>query len=329
MKLTSFAILFIVIILPFLFITGHQLTIINEDTMLRAYYDSVIDNAVQDAAFVISQNAKNFSYGSKSDTSAVKELAVQTFFDSLYHSFNVHENPASMIRVQFCAPVLIFIEEDGFSLYAINSYLNEKNYTVMKHCWFPKKHYIGELLEERYSVRYTLGNRVYVFDTVTSLFMEGEYTEFKDDISFFASRESFEVLRNNAIRQSIEREFALYIRKYNNLRHKSNFALELQFPVIDDEDWVRALNDVGLLVFAQGFPVLYGQKYEHYALGGARVIRKAPIVGYKYYDQPYYCRTSCNFYSDIIGEDSGNTIYFTHSVEAAKNGYYPCPYCRP
>lgn len=65
MKLTSFAILFIVIILPFLFITGHQLTIINEDTMLRAYYDSVIDNAVQDAAFVISQNAKNFSYGSK------------------------------------------------------------------------------------------------------------------------------------------------------------------------------------------------------------------------------------------------------------------------
>ena len=28
---TSFAILFIVIILPFLFITGHQLTIINED----------------------------------------------------------------------------------------------------------------------------------------------------------------------------------------------------------------------------------------------------------------------------------------------------------
>ena len=63
------------------------------------------------------------------------------------------------------------------------------------------------------------------------------------------------------------------------MRHKSNFALELQFPVIDDEDWVRALNDVGLLVFAQGFPVLYGQKYEHYALGGARVIRKAPIVG--------------------------------------------------
>ena len=50
-----------------------------------------------------------------------------------------------------------------------------------------QKHYIGELLEEDIlsAIPWVTG---YVFDTATS-FMEGEYTEFKDDIHF-ASRKA-------------------------------------------------------------------------------------------------------------------------------------------
>ncbi|NMA67139.1 MAG: hypothetical protein GX957_13060 [Clostridiaceae bacterium] len=329
MKLTSLAVFFIIIVLPFLFISGNQLDIVKEDAILRSYYDSVIDNAIQDAAFIISQGINKITYDSKGDIQAVKDLAVQTFFDSLYYAFNVYGNPASMARVQFCVPALVFIEEDGFSLYAINSYLNAEYYTVMEHCWFPKKHYIGEILQDRYSVRYTLNDNVYVFDKVNSLLTKGEYIDFKEDISLFANKEDFVVLRNNAIRQSVEKEFALYIEKYNSWRHKSSFALELQFPAMDEEDWLRALNDVGLLVFAQGFPVLYGEKYEHYALGGARVIRKTPIVGYVYKGQPYYCKVSCEFYQDIINMNDENIIYYSNAFEAAQNGYYSCPSCRP
>jgi len=302
---------------------------IKEDARLRAYYDSVIDNAVQDAAFVISRSVKDFSYGRKGDALAVKDLAVQTFFDSLYYAFNVYGNPASMARVRACVPVLIFIGEDGFYLYAINSYSDEDNNTVMEHCWFPKKHYIGELLQDRYSVRYTLGDQVYVYDRTNSELTKGEYTDFKDKIPFFADRDNFEILRDSAVRQSVEKEFALYIEKYNSLCHKSSFALELQFPAVDEEDWKRTLSDVGLLAFAQGFPVLHGQKYEHYALGCARVIRKAPIVGYKYAGQLYYCRTGCEFYRDTVRENTWDIIYFNAPEEAAQKGYFPCTYCRP
>ena len=67
MKLTSLAVLFTVIVFPFLTLTRNQMKMIKEDARLRAYYDSVIDNAVQDAAFVISRSVKDFSYGRKGD----------------------------------------------------------------------------------------------------------------------------------------------------------------------------------------------------------------------------------------------------------------------
>lgn len=333
MKPISIAIIFIIIILPFLFITSQQSEIAKEDSMLRTFYDSVIDNAVQDAAIMLSLRAGQLTYGENIDNSSLKNLVVNDFFDSLYYAFNVYGNKTLMARIEAYVPVLIYLEWDGFSLYAIKSFKNEQGYTEVRHCWIPKKHYIGEVLHDRYSIRYTLSDHVYIYDQESSSFSQGDYYSFKDIIPSFNDQQLFNNLKLGSIKRSIEKEFEMYLEEYRNLAGSRSLSVDLKFPSIDHDDWKRALEDQGLLVFAQGFPVLQGQKYEHYALGCARIIRKGILVGYQYDNRSLYCKTTCEFYREEAENhpefDSENIIYFNNAYEAAAEGFYPCPVCRP
>lgn len=333
MKLTSLSIIFIIIISPFLFITAQQSEGAREDVKLRNYYDTVIDNAVQDAALLLTQNSESISYNKDADISSAKTLAATAFFDSLSHAFNAQGNPSSMARVEACVPILLFLESEGYSIYALNDYKNQKGQAEIRHCWFPMKHYIGETLLNRYSVRYTLENKVYLFDQDDQTLYEGDYEDFKDKIDFFNNPQQFEDLRLTAIKESIEEEFKAYLGEYNKWAQGRSLSVQLNFPRIEDADWKRALADEGILVFAQGFPVIQGKSYQHYALGGARIIRKAPLLGYNYQGQPYYGRTECDYYlTKVLSDPTFNpdhVLYFSDAYEAARNGYYPCQYCRP
>lgn len=333
MKLTSLAIIFIIIISPFLFISAQESKVALQDQRLRYYYDNVIDNAIQDAALILSEEGGDFTYSDNIGIFDTKELAAQGFFDSLYHAFDVSGSPSSKARVNACVPLLVFLEKDGFLLYALDSYKNAYGQNEVKHIWFPMQQYISEPLFGRYIVRYTLSNEVYIYDSTDQILYQGDYLDYCDKISFFNDSQLFENLRIAAVKNSIQEKVKDYMNQYNKWSAGRSLSVKLEFPSIDDADWIRALTDEGILVFAQGFPIARGKSYQHYALGGARVIRRAPLVGYTYDGNLYYCNTNCGYYENsILNEPSFNpdaTIHFTDAYEAAGNGYFPCPYCRP
>ncbi len=136
-----------------------------------------------------------------------------------------------------------------------------------------------------------------------------------------------------AVKNSVEEKIMAYMDYYNQWTLGRSLSVKLEFPSIDDADWKRALTDEGIIVFAQGFPVLSGKSYKHYALGGARIIRKAPLTGYTYQGVLYYCKTDCEFLQNTVASDPGfnqdSMIYFSNAYEAAAEGYFPCPHCRP
>lgn len=333
MKLTSISIIFIIIISPFLFISAQQSEIAREDVKLRNYYDSVVDNAVQDAALMLANNGGDVSYRNVADISYSRILSVQAFFDSLYHSFKAAGNSSAISRVNSCVPVLIYFARDSYSLYALNSYKGAGGQTEIKHCWYPEQHYVGDNLAGRYSVRYTLDDKVFLYNVDDGNYYEGSYYNFSDVIPAFGDRKTFDDLRLTAVKLSVENDIMAYLDDYNKWSFGRSGSIVFNFPRINNSDWKRALTDEGLLVFAQGFPVLTGGRYEHYALGGARVIRKAPLVGYSYKGILYYCRTDCTFYLDTVKKDDlykeNTDVSFSDSTEAAKKGYYPCRHCRP
>lgn len=332
MKLTSLAIIFTIITSPFLFISSIQSNLKKEDTRLRIYYDSIIDNSIQDAALTLSKEV-SVSYQDDIDISNSRQYAAQIFFDSLYHGFNAYGYESKMARINSCVPVLIFLETEGYYFYAMNSFRGTDRYSEIKHCWFPINHYIGDTLSGRYVIRYTLGKEVYVYDIVKQELFKGDYKSFRDEITHFNDPEQFENMKLLAIKHSVEKDLKNYLEQYNEWAFELSLPVKFEFPSIDDADWKRAIKDEGIITFAQGFPVITGRGYRHYAFGAARVIRKKQILGYLYKDRRYYCRPDCKHYNlNIIGNadyDQNSLQYFTDAVEAAKNGYYPCSICRP
>lgn len=332
MKLTSLSILAVLIILPFLFIASQQSRIVKKDGQLRSYYDAVIDNAVLDAALMLTQNGEGLSYEQDLGIEEAKKAAAQAFFDTLCLALNAQDD-TSKARVRSCVPVLLFLGREGYSLYALNTYQDDQGRTEVKHSWFPVQHYIGESLQDRFLIRYTLENKVYVYDLASGTLEEGDYETFRDRISFFNDAQQFEVLRLAAIRKSIEQTMSAYVKEYNERTFNRSLSVAFHFPGIDESDWKRALKDEGILVFAEGFPVMMGRSYQHYALGGARVIRKKPLTGYSYQEHLYYCREDCTYYSSTVindpSYDENTLLYFSDAYEAAKNGYFPCSYCSP
>ncbi len=323
MKLTSLAVVFVIIILPFLFISDQASKAAIQDQKLRTYYDSIIDNAVQDAAFILSKHVQDKS-------PEIRQVAADAFFDTIYYSFYSYADPASKARINACVPLLVFLENEGFYLYALNPYKNISGQTEVRHTWFPMQHYIGETLSGRFSVRYTLGSDVYVYDQTDESFFQGDYREFKGKITFFNDDQVFKDLKLSAVKNSVQKEIMRYMEQFNLWASGKSLYISLEFPAIDDSEWKRALTDEGILVFAQGFPIMAGKSYRHYALGGARVIRRAPIVGYSWQGILYYCRTGCEYYNNSVLPDAGfnpdSIIYFSDEYEAAQNGYFPCPY---
>lgn len=333
MKLSSLAIIFIIIISPFIFISSQESEAIMQDQRLRYYYDNSIDNAIQDAALILSKNITELGYSNTMKISKAKELASQAFFSSIYHAFNAHGNPASMARVEACIPIMIFLENEGFSLYALCPFINDKGERDIKHCWFPMQHYIGEPIQERYFVRYTLGSKVYLYDNVEQIIYQGDYWEYGNMVSLFNDPETFKECHISAVKNSVRYKLKDYMNQHNQWTNNRSLAVQLDFPSIDDSDWLRALTDESILVFAQGLPVLKEKKYQHYALGGARVIRKKPIIGYMYHGILYYCHTDCNYFQNTVMIDQDfsedNIIYFSDTFEAAKSGYFACNHCNP
>ncbi|MGI6085574.1 MAG: hypothetical protein ACOYIF_09035 [Acetivibrionales bacterium] len=330
MKLTSFAIIFVIIISPFIFISGQQSEAASQDLRLRYYYDNIIDNAVQDAAFILSNKGSGLTYTGDVDISNARLIAAEAFFDSLYHAFNVKGNPSGMARVDACVPILVFLESEGFYIYALDEYKNVSGRNEIRHIWFPAQHYLGDTISGTYSIRYTLKDDVYIFDIANQVVYQGEYTEFEDIISFFKDDQFFKDLRISAVKNSVQEKIAAYMDYHNQWTSGRSISAKLEFPSINDADWKRALTDEGIIVFAQGFPVISGNKYKHYALGGARVIRTVPITGYIYQGILYYCRTDCEYFQNTIltdsAFDSDSIVYYSNAYEAASNGHFPCPF---
>lgn len=332
MKLTSFAIIFIIIISPFMLISQIRMRMMKEDRKLRAYYDQVLDNAVQDAAHQISRYRGETIEGSGTTMHGARELAMSVLLDSLYCSFNVYGNPTGMAKIKGRVPVIIFLEADGYVPYALDEYEGPGGYRIVDYCRYPKRAYSGSGASGRYVIRYTLTDDVSVYDVQSGEERRGSYADFSDIISNFSSREGFELERLAAVSRAIEKDLGFFTGQFNEISGKIGVTYTFRFPRIDDADWIRALTDEGILVFAQGFPVITGGVYECNAFGGARVLRRPDIVGYEYQGRKVYCRDACDSFHSAMQDPLFDQIginYYTDAREAASNGYYPCGECRP
>ncbi|MCW3793934.1 hypothetical protein OM416_20275 [Paenibacillus sp. LS1] len=332
MKITNFAVLAIIIILPFIIINTFNIEAQKKALFLETRYNAAIDAATQDATLMLLNNASQGSeslYESAKNVRVNKEAAAEAFFQTMYLNFDVQDDPYAQGTLNRYVPALVVIGYDGYYILSEKEFADATGQKALKHVWSVKKPYSYKD-EKGNLISFTLDDYVTMFDPTTKELKKGYLFDVNSDSgqkfvaemwngntsSLIQDPKRFDTVRRSTIVSLIQQDLQYEINKHNTLVKRYGVTYTFTLPSIDQEEWNNTVDDVGVLSFVQGIPV-GTEYYNNYALGGARIIQKPSIVGItangiKY----YYDRTACK--SSYVTEET-----FTSKKEAAQEGYHP------
>lgn len=319
MKITDIAILFIIITLPFAFLLR-----IKSDNLQNTEYRSLLLNKYLDTAVEDASDAM-IVRGINDKIAVSREKALEAFFRTLYVNFGIAGDETAKQSLKAYIPVIVLIDYDGYWIYSMEKYTNETGETIQELRWKPKKPYVYE--KNGYVYLFTLDDYVRVFDSANNRYCEGKAETLAGklpDSDIIKDLELFEQVRKRTVVESIKEDVNAAINEHNKFAKQYGITYHFSPPYISDGDWQRNIEDIGFLSFFQGIPIgLSGERFNSYALGAARVIRKD-----HYYIQRdsnglyYYHRENC----PLITEK--NEVYDSRE-ECAINGAFPCHTCNP
>ncbi|WIM38544.1 hypothetical protein PO903_18115 [Paenibacillus sp. PK4536] len=320
MKITDFAILFVIIFFPLFWLSGLHTDEQSQASSLQISYTTALRTASQDAGQVMSTNEQQqyeAGYSSEKFFRADKELALQTFLNTLYLNFGIRGNESAQQNLLHYIPAIVVIDYDGYYIYATENYIGADGSSNARHTWHPKKPYAYSDAQGN-SIQFTLDHTVHVTEANTGKVLDGQAEQLANetDIALLDQMDTFEQVRRTAIVSSIQKDLAYYINKHNEYASHYGISYTFTLPTISQEEWNNSINDIGILSFLQGIPTGSGY-YNNYALGGGRLVKKTswlgtvdPDSGIKY-AYPNGCKLPAPA-QDL----------FTDAKEAAKSGYF-------
>ncbi|WP_172193859.1 hypothetical protein [Saccharibacillus qingshengii] len=321
MKITSFAIVFVLIFYPLFQIASMHLEDQDRAQRLTDRYNMMMKTAIQDAAYVLNETVdQDFEpgYGSRKFFRANKERAAETFYRTLALNFNIDGDPVAIGALAGYVPAIAVIDYDGYSIYATESFVDDHGQAQMREVWSPKKPYTYSDTQNN-TVQFSLDGFVKCFDRVSGRWVQGPRSELADtlQIPLLRDAELFESVRRQTIINAIQSDLAYTINRHN--RYAARYGIDYVFtlPQISGEEWDNGIDDIGFVAFLQGIPV-GDQQYNDYSFAGGRLTKKKmvyasadPKTGIK-----YYSRNPAELPAKIEER-------FESEKEAARSGYFP------
>lgn len=144
MKLTNLALIFVVILLPMIVIVYVNTSFVVKAEKEEMYYKNIIDSAIKDAASQMKQVENDdvqidYGYsGSKDNKVSVNvDVAISTFYSSLFNNFGISGNKDSEESLKSYIPVIAIFDYDGVYIHsAEESIAGDISYTTK-----PKQYY--------------------------------------------------------------------------------------------------------------------------------------------------------------------------------------------
>lgn len=325
MKITDLAILFIIITIPFNFMMNIKMKNVSYSTYKKIELNRILDTAVEDATSDLVE------VGEDKRIIINKEKAVSTFFNSLYLNFDIVGDSVSQRRIDGYIPAIVVVDYDGYHILSNETYTNSEGYKEIKQVWKPKRMY--SYSDSKYVYSFTLDDLVTVYDIDNKVFYKGKFADIKSKVrsKVFEDDKTFDQVRRRTIIESIKKDINYYINKHNEIARQFAITYHFTLPVIEDEDWYKTIDDVGILAFFQGLPIGVGnERFNSFAVGGARIV-KAPkfLVDTVDSDIKYYHKEGCPYIK--LKVENGKEVYLMYNSqkESAKEGYFPCHKCNP
>lgn len=144
MKLTNLSLIFVVILLPMIVIVYVNTSFVIKSEKEEMYYKNIIDSAVNDANNQMKQVENedlqiDYGYsGSKNNKVSINaDLAISTFYNSLFKNFEISGNKASEDSLKTYIPVIAVFDYDGIYIHSAE----EDEDGIISYTTKPKQYY--------------------------------------------------------------------------------------------------------------------------------------------------------------------------------------------
>lgn len=325
MKITDWAIIFILIVTPFLWLSSIHAEDVREINRLETKYSAALKTAAQDGGTAMNVNEHQqyeSGYGSNKFMRVDKEQALDALLNSLYLNLGIPDDFLSQQALLVYIPAIVVMDYDGYYVYSADEYKGEDGSEQISHRWRPKKPYVY-LDQQGNSVSFTMDQYVTAYDHSRNRWISGLKNEIKSDASIplLHNDQQFDEVRRSVIVRSIEEDLAQVISHHNEVAPRWGVHYTFTLPTIPQEAWTNTINDVGILLFLQGIPI-GDQYYNNFAFGGGRLVKSKPVLGgvdmarqrKLYYRSPCQIVESLSFQVEEV---------FANEKEAAAQGYFP------
>lgn len=153
MKITDFALIFIAITLPIIIVVYINVSYTIKAEEQEMYYEQLINLAIEDATSAMKEienedTTVDYGYSGEEDKkiSVNANIAMKSFFNSLYNNFDIKGNVAAQRYLQLFVPTLAIIDYNGVYISSIEEYNlynqeTKKYESTIEHTVKPKKYY--------------------------------------------------------------------------------------------------------------------------------------------------------------------------------------------
>lgn len=357
MKTTDFAMIFVAIIIPIVVVVYVDVSFLLKTEEQRLYYTNIINSAISDATYVmktVEGEEQDVDYGysgiSEKKVTVNARIATDTFFKSLYNNFNIKGDGTGEAYVREHIPALAIVDYNGVYIYSMETYgqgsidyvLKPKRYftytyaikgnNIIEKDSFEKEGGIQNL--DTITVQFTMDDYISVINkdgSITGFYLEDTQNNGVLYNNNYSLREKvvqhLKLKRSETISTIVSQEMSYAVNKHNLY---SDIDYEFTFPTIALSDWEQMVDNVGIIAFVQGINI-GNQKLNYVAHGisGLKITNRYYVSEKTTGTSPlnyYHSDTECSIFK---ASKKSYTGYYMDKIEAASNGYYPCPICKP
>ena len=322
MNLIKYAILFIIITLPFYMIHNFNTHRLVQRERLKNQYERVISSAIEDGTYALKTYSKrSFDEDRGKRIGIETEEVIEAFLKTYHYGFKAFGDTAKHQFNQYIVAIVI-IGYDGYYLYGTKQVADHTGLVSYRPVLSEKKPYIYE--DTEFAMKMTLDDFVEVVDMRTWEVEKGNFASIVHK-PLGMNEVNFEQIRKRTIITSVEAGLRDAVISHNQWAKQQGMLYEFIVPVADNDPWSRTLDDIGLMVCIQGAPLGYGAFLDFFSFHQNNVLKIQPVNGYEDMADGsfYYCDHRCTH------EQTDNLIQVFASKEAAASeGFWPCHYLK-
>lgn len=264
MKAASISLMFIIIILPFIYLQDMRVNYLAHLSTAKTQYDMKIETALDDGISNLIEADKN------GHVVLHKNNAINGFYKSLYHNFGIQDNKIAQENLKQYIPIILIVDNDGFFILHFESKLIEGDEALI-HQFSNKTYYLYE--DNNYYYKFTLNDYLYVYNKKQFKIAEGFSMEVLDKLNDSSLNNSnYNEIKHNIIINTIEEKMNYYINNYNKVASQYGIEYEFWLPEIDSSTWLRTIKDISLMVIMQNYPYEgIGGRYDYLGVSGSRI----------------------------------------------------------